>query len=70
MDDKSRKRNNDTNTFIIRVQQHQNGTWQGEITWAEEEKSLHFRSIWEMVRLMEEGLAAQGVPPEEIPQWG
>ena len=54
-------------TFIIRVQHRQNNTWQGRITWADQNRTLTFRSIWEMVHLMESALY-KDVPPEEMPQ--
>ena len=53
-------------TFIVRVQHRQNNTWQGRITWADKNKTLTFRSIWEMVHLMETALY-EGASPEEIP---
>ena len=43
-------------TFIIRVEYCQNNTWQGKITWAEENKKVAFRSTLEMVKLMNEAL--------------
>ena len=54
-------------TFIVRVQHRQNNTWQGRITWADKNKTLNFRSIWEMVHLMENAIY-EGAPPEEIPE--
>ena len=46
----------DLGTFIIRVQHRQNSSWQGRITWVEEDKTLYFRSVWEMMKLIEEAL--------------
>ena len=64
------KRHSDIGTFVVRVMQHQNGTWQGKITWVDEDKSMNFRSVWEMVRLMEEGLLSSGdFKEEDIPAW-
>ena len=54
-------------TFIVRVQHRQNNTWQGRITWADKNKTLHFRSIWEMVHLMENALY-EDASPDEIPE--
>ena len=60
----------DIGTFVVRVKQHQNGTWQGDITWVDEDKSVNFRSVWEMVKLMEEGLmSAGGMAEENSPSW-
>ena len=53
-------------TFIVRVQHRQNNTWQGRITWADKDKTLTFRSIWEMVHLMENALY-EDASPDEIP---
>jgi len=49
----------DIGTFIIRVQQRQNSTWQGRITWVEEDKTMRFRSALEMIKLIESGIAAE-----------
>ena len=57
----------DIGTFIIRVQQRQNCTWQGRITWVEKDKTMSFRSALEMIRLIESGISA-GVPPEDRPE--
>jgi hypothetical protein len=40
-------------TFIIRVQQRQNSDWQGRITWAERDKTLNFRTVTELLQLIE-----------------
>lgn len=54
-------------TFIVRVQHRQNSTWQGRITWADKNKTLNFRSIWEMVRMMENALI-EDLPAGEVPE--
>ena len=46
----------DLGTFIIRVQHRQNSSWQGRITWMDQNKTVYFRSIWEMIKLVEEAL--------------
>ena len=52
-------------TFIVRVQHRENSTWQGRITWSDKNKTLNFRSIWEMVHLMEDAIASTN-PEEKI----
>lgn len=47
-------------TFIVRIQHRQNSSWQGRITWMEQDKTLCFRSIWEMLKLI-----ATVVEPED-----
>jgi len=53
------EKHGDLGTFIIRVQQRQNSSWQGRITWMDEDKSVNFRSIWEMIHLMEEAIGPE-----------
>lgn len=47
-------------TFVIQVQFRQNATWQGTITWAEQNKTQHFRSTMEMIKLMDSAVEQQG----------
>lgn len=69
-DNSKGKKHDDLGTYVVRFIQHQNGTWQGRLTWIDEDKSMNFRSIWEMVRLMEEGLKASGeFEEEDLPTW-
>ncbi len=69
-DEKILNRHGDLGTFIVRVQHRQNSSWQGRLTWMEENKTLYFRSIWEMVKLMESALNTVSAPDEdEEPSW-
>ncbi len=45
---------NEKTTFIVNVQYRQNATWQGTITWVEQNRTQHFRSAFEMLKLMEQ----------------
>ena len=47
------QKHGDIGTFIVRVQHRQNSSWQGRITWMEEDKTISFRSVWEMIKLIE-----------------
>ena len=49
----------DEGTFIVRVQQRQNSSWQGRITWVDEDKTVYFRSVWEMMKLIDAALASK-----------
>ena len=44
-------------TFVVQVQFRQNATWQGTITWNEEQRTCRFRSALEMLKLMDGALA-------------
>ena len=44
-------------TFIVKVDHYEKGTWQGEVVWAEEEKSQRFRSMLELIKLMDDALS-------------
>ena len=71
-DDALLSKHGDIGTFIVRVQhrvQHrQNSSWQGRITWMEEDKTVQFRSVWEMIKLIESAVDLVSEPenaPEE-----
>ena len=55
----------DLGTFIIRVQHRQNSSWQGRITWMDKNKTVYFRSIWEMIKLVAGALDTVSVSEEE-----
>ena len=59
----------DLGTFIIRVQHRQNSSWQGRITWVEEDKTLYFRSVWEMMKLIEEAMEEHKEEENKAPSW-
>lgn len=61
-------RHGDLGTFIIRVQHRQHSSWQGRITWVEEDKTLYFRSALEMMKLIEEAMATVQQPEDEDKQ--
>ncbi len=56
MNNKKSNENQGKGTFIVRVEYCQNETWQGKVTWADKDKSMHFRSALELVKLMNEAL--------------
>jgi len=67
-DDALLSKHGDIGTFIVRVQHRQNSSWQGRITWMEEDKTVQFRSVWEMVKLIESAVDLVSEPesdPEE-----
>ncbi|MEW6622099.1 MAG: hypothetical protein AB1420_03030 [Bacillota bacterium] len=43
-------------TFVIRIHFKQNANWQGTIQWLEENKTVSFRSILEMIFLLNEAI--------------
>ena len=43
-------------TFVVQVMFRQNATWQGTIRWVEEGKTQNFRSMLELIHLMEDAL--------------
>ena len=50
------KKHGELGSFVVRVQHKQNNSWQGRITWMDQNKTVYFRSIWEMIKLVEEAL--------------
>lgn len=41
------------NTFVVHVKEQQNTTWQGTVTWVEEQRKENFRSLLELIKLMD-----------------
>mgnify|MGYP000225399950 FL=1 len=50
------ERQKKTETFIIKIMNQQNGTWQGSVTWVEEQREQHFRSALELLKLIDGAL--------------
>ena len=47
-------------TFVIRVVLRQNSSWQGTVTWLEGKQTLCFRSVLELLLLMDGALRNEG----------
>ena len=43
-------------TFIIKILNKQHSTWQGSVTWVEEQKIQNFRSALELLKLIDGAL--------------
>jgi hypothetical protein len=60
----------DLGSFIIRVQHRQNSSMQGRLTWVDKNKTVFFRSAWEMIRLIDSALEETGQEQEDdLPSW-
>lgn len=42
-----------TGTFVVKILDRQNATWQGQVTWAEKRQTIHFRSALEFLKLID-----------------
>lgn len=65
-DDIFLKKSGEQATFVVHVQFRQNATWQGSIEWLEGKKHRKFRSMLEMMKLMDEALTENQKSDEEI----
>lgn len=43
-------------TFVVRILDTQNATWQGTVTWTDEDRTVPFRSALELIRLIDGAL--------------
>ena len=70
-DEELLRQHGDMGSFIIRVQHRQNSSWQGRITWMEKNQTVYFRSVWEMMKLIENALDTVAPPEDETedPVW-
>ncbi|WP_034445679.1 hypothetical protein [Butyrivibrio sp. AE2032] len=46
-------------TFVVKVEYCQRGTWQGKVIWAEENRTVRFRSALELLRLINEVVGSE-----------
>jgi hypothetical protein len=63
-----RKQSSTKGTFEISVKFMQNSTWQGQIHWVERNQKQNFRSVLEMLKLMDEALA-EGTEQVKVINW-
>ena len=56
---KSKLTSRDKNTFIVKLDNRQRDSWQGEVVWADENRSERFRSALELIKLMDEAMNSQ-----------
>ena len=45
-------------TFVVHVNKCENGTWQGQVTWADRDEKLSFRSAMELMGIIDAALEA------------
>ena len=43
-------------TFIVRIMNRQNSTWQGSVTWVDNQETQKFRSALELVKMIDGAL--------------
>lgn len=52
-------------TFIVKIKDGQNHTWQGSILWVDEQKEESFRSALELMKLIDEAMVENEEKQEE-----
>ena len=55
-DDELLRQHGHLGTFAIRVQHRQHSSWQGKVTYLEENRSVHFRSLLELIKIIDGAL--------------
>lgn len=55
-DDELMEKHGDMGTFVVQVQHRQNSSWQGRVTYLEENKSAYFRSVLELIKMIDGAL--------------
>lgn len=59
--DEKQLKHGEKGTFVVRVMFRQNATWQGTVSWVEGNKIQHFRSMLELIHLLEDALGTETV---------
>lgn len=44
-------------TFIVKIMSTQNSTWQGNVTWVEQNKVQNFRSALELMKMLDAAIS-------------
>lgn len=47
------------NSFLVQIKDCQHTTWQGTVTWMEKEETTGFRSMLELIKLMDAAVGAE-----------
>lgn len=47
------EKHGDMGTFVIRVQHRQHSSWQGRVTYLEEDRTVYFRSALELIKIID-----------------
>ena len=47
------KQHGDMGTFVIRVQHRQHSSWQGRVTYMEDDRTVYFRSALELIKIID-----------------
>ena len=50
------ERENNAGTFIVKIMNQQKSTWQGSVTWVEEQRTQNFRSALELIKMLDEAV--------------
>lgn len=58
------KEKKNTGTFIVKILERQNATWQGSVTWIDEHQEKYFRSALELIKLIDGALDNQNEETE------
>ncbi len=48
--------------FLVHIMFRQNASWQGELQWLESDQKVYFRSLLELIELMQEAMEAADNP--------
>ena len=46
-----------TGAFIVNIKRQENASWQGELTWADTNQKMNFRTTLELIKMMDEALS-------------
>jgi len=53
-----KQQNYGNQSFVVSIRSQENHSWQGTLTWVEEQKQENFRSVLELLRLMDSALSS------------
>ena len=48
-------------TFVVEIQDTQSQSWQGSVEWVQEQKKQSFRSVMELLKLMDSAVSEEEI---------
>ena len=54
-----KKQGTGSQSFVVTVRSHENHTWQGTVSWVEGKKQENFRSVLELLKLIDSAVETE-----------
>ncbi len=63
------KRLSSSNSFLITIHHREHHSWQGTIEWLDQRRTQHFRSVLELIKLIDEATVGEKAIEDDSRTW-